>query len=58
MYSRLSILLDDKIIKKIRILQARRIKKTKQGCSFSKMVGLLLVHGLKNMKKKSFKTST
>jgi len=40
-------MIDESLYRKILMLQAKRIKKTKQGCSFSKMVSLVLKNGLK-----------
>ncbi len=40
-------MLDEKSYKKIIKLQSKRISKTKDGCSFSKMFSLVLKKGLK-----------
>lgn len=40
-------MLDETIYEKILKLQAKRIRKTKQGCSFSKILKLVLKNGLK-----------
>lgn len=45
-------MLDGQTYKKLRILQSKRIKRTKQSCSFSKMLGLVLIVGLKKIKKR------
>ena len=39
--------LDEKIYRRLRRAQARRIMKTKQNCSFSKIIDLVLKNGLK-----------
>jgi len=54
MYRRVTLLLDEKNYKKLRILQSKRIRKTKKSCSFSRIINLVLQEGLK----KPFKTST
>lgn len=45
-YNRRTLMLDEKIYTKIRLLQAKRIKRTKLGCSFSKMLNIVLKQGL------------
>ncbi len=45
-------MLDVKTIKKLRILQSKKIKRTKQGCSFSKILGLVLIKGLNKRKRR------
>jgi len=49
-YRRVSLDLEEPVYNKLRRLQAKRIKKNKQGCSFSKVIELVLVHGLKKKK--------
>lgn len=50
MHRRITLMLDEKIIKRLRILQSKRIRRTKQGCSFSKMLGLVVNKGLEKRK--------
>ncbi len=57
MLIRVTIVLDEKNLKKIRIIQARRIRTTKQSCSLSKMIGELLKVGLKKESVKNKKTT-
>jgi len=54
----ISFKLDEKTYKKLRRLQSKKIMKTKQGCSFSQMVCLVLKKGLKKYAKSSFQPST
>lgn len=51
MYRRITLMLDEKIIKKLRILQSKKIKRTKKSCSFSKILCLVLIEGLKKPNK-------
>jgi len=44
-------ILDEETYKKLRKLQAKKIRKTKQNWSFSKIVGLVLMKGLKKIRK-------
>jgi len=44
---RITILLDDNNRVKLRKLQARKIRKTKESCSFSKIMNLVIEEGLK-----------
>lgn len=46
-FNRRTLMLDVKIETKIRKLQAKKIRKTKQYCSFSKMLNIVLKKGLK-----------
>lgn len=48
---RITLMLDEEIIKKLRILQSKRIRRTKQSCSFTKIFDLVLMEGLKKRKK-------
>jgi len=43
--------LDEKTYKKLRKLQAKKIRKTKQNWNFSKIVGLVLYKGIKKIRK-------
>jgi len=52
LYGRISFMLDEKTYKKLRRLQARTIMKTKQHCSFSKIVGKVLEKGAKKYGRK------
>ncbi len=47
-----TIILDEKTYKKLRKLQAKKIRKTKQNWSFSKIIGLVLMKGIKKINKK------
>jgi len=40
-------MIDEENYVKLRLLQSKRIKRTKLACSFSKMVNLVLEQGLK-----------
>ena len=55
MFRRVSLNLEEKSYKKIVKLQAKRIKKTKQGCSFSSVIAIVLERGIKSMKKQKKK---
>jgi len=50
---RISIMIDNNMIKKIRVIQSHRIKQSKKNVSFSHIVDELLKNGLKNIKHKS-----
>jgi len=52
MFRRVSLVIDQTVYKKIIKLQAKRIRKTKGSCSFSKMVNLILIRGIKKIKKR------
>jgi len=45
-------ILDEKTYKKLRKLQAKKIRKTKKNWSFSKIVGLVLYKGIKKINKR------
>jgi len=47
-----TLILDEKTYKKLRKLQAKKIRKTKQNWSFSKIIGLVLTKGIKKIKKR------
>jgi len=49
---RKSIMIDNNVIKKIRVIQSLRIKQSKKNVSFSQVVDELLKNGLKNIKDK------
>ncbi len=44
-------MIEGRTYNKLRILQAKRIRRTKKNCSFSKMVSLVLIKGIKKLKK-------
>lgn len=44
--------LDEKTYKKLRKLQAKKIRKTKQSWSFSKIIGLVLYKGIEKINKR------
>lgn len=46
MFRRVTLMLDGETYKILRRLQTKTIKKTKQSCSFSKIIGLVLVKAL------------
>lgn len=47
MSKRITIVLDDELVKKLRIIQAKKMKDSNQLVSFSKVVNLTLEKGLK-----------
>jgi len=47
MKKRITIVLDDKLYKKLRVIQAKEIQKTNKSVSFSKIINKLLQKGLK-----------
>lgn len=57
MLIRVTIVLDEKVIKKLRIIQARQIRKTKKGCSLSKLINSLVRVGLEKDSIKNEKTA-
>ena len=47
---RMTVMLDDEVLRKIRIKQAQQIQKTKAACSLSAVLNQCLNQGLKNAK--------
>ena len=52
MSSRITIMLDDDLVKKLRVIQAKMIQKNKKNISFSRVLNLCLRSGLSNESKK------
>lgn len=52
---KVTLVLDEKNYVKLKKIQAKKIKKTKHGWSFSTIVKLVLIQGIKNQRKKKSK---
>ena len=52
MSSRITIMLDDDLVKKLRVIQAKLIQKNNKSVSFSKVLNFYLRNGLSNESKK------
>ena len=48
--TRITLVLDDNLEKRMRLIQAEIIKKTKKNCSFSNVANLVLEKGMKEFK--------
>ena len=48
MAQRITIMLDDELVKKLRIMQAKLIKESTKSVSFSKVLNEMVKQGLKN----------